>query len=120
MKADSIFPAWIAGRVEDRVGEVGIVRVVRYVAGIGPVLWRQDAIGKPPLIAENIVQDRLAIDGVSQRLAHANVAQDGIAQIKRQVGEDRARLLLDFKIAILAQSRHSVGAERLAGSYIGA
>src|SRR6478736_10203352 len=53
-----------------------------------------------------------AINGISKRLAHAEIFQNRIAQIKRQIGKHRAGLLFDLKMAIAAKRANHVRAER--------
>src|SRR5262249_47976385 len=53
-------------------------------------------------------------------MPHANVAQDGIAQIEGQVRKDGTRPLLDLKFHVPSQSRDCIRGQRPAGRDVGA
>ena len=71
----------IAGIVEHLARACRIVRISRDIGIVGPVLRRQHAVGGPRLVAQQIMNDGLHVDGVRDGPPHAHILQDGIAQI---------------------------------------
>ena len=59
------------------------------------------------------MDERLPVDRIRNRLAHSQVLQDGIAQVKRHVAEHGARRAQDLKPRIACQRQHHVGEERV-------
>src|ERR1700719_3099705 len=75
---------WIAGLVEQSRSLERIVRVARHVAVVGPVLGRKHPARHTAAAFIQRADDRLAIDRIRDRLAHAEIAQVRIAEVQRQ------------------------------------
>src|SRR5262249_52888619 len=111
MEAYSIFASWIARGVQHGVGRGRIIGILNDLVGECPMLRRKYAFGQAALVAEEIMQDRPAVDGIRESLAHANVFQDRIAQVEGQVSENSSRLLFNFEFGVALQCSHGVSAQ---------
>src|ERR1700691_1086290 len=70
---------WITGGVEHGVGLRRVVIVGLHIAVVRPALWWKDAACELSLIAPQIFDHRTAVNGIGNRLAHANIFQNGVA-----------------------------------------
>src|SRR5581483_12095047 len=103
MKSDAAGLRQIAGLIEQSPCPLRIVIVLPDIAIIGPTLRRKDAAGGLGLISPQIMDDGLPVDGVSNRLTHAAVLQNGIAQVESQIVIGAAGCNLDLEVGITTQ-----------------
>src|SRR3984893_11521637 len=89
---------WIAGLVEEPRGLERIVRVAHHVVVVGPVLWRKHPARHAAAAFVQRADDRLAVDRIRYRLAHAEIAQMRIAEVQRQIVIFAAGRLIDYEI----------------------
>ena len=68
---------------------------------------------RPRQVAQQIVNDRLPVDGISERLSNPHVPQDWVAQVKCQVRVDGAGGCLHRQLGIALQGEHGVAGERI-------
>ena len=114
MKANAI-ACPVAGVIQNLPRARRIMRILRDIAVVGPVLRRQHAVSRARLVAQQVMNDGLDIDGVGDCVAHPNILQNGIAQVHGEVGVNRAVRLHDREIAIALESNHGVGCQRVDG-----
>ena len=84
-----------------------IVFVLRQPGG-GVVPRRQHAAGQPRRAAQQMADDRLAVDGMRHRLAHAQVAGHRIGQVETQVVVAAARRAADLHARPAGQIRQQL------------
>ena len=101
--------------LEQLAGTGGIMVIGRHVAVVSPALRGQKAIGGPGKTALQILQQRAAVDGISQGLADALVLKNRIAQIERQIGQHGAGCMHDAEIRIIFEGQHHVGSQGVDG-----
>jgi hypothetical protein len=77
------------------------------------VLGRQNAVRGARLVAQQVMNNRLDIDGIRDGVANANVLQDGVAQVHGKVGVNRAVRFRDREFAIAFKSNHGVSHQRV-------
>ena len=106
----------VTGGIEQLAGLFGIVIVGRHVTVVSPALRRKNAAGGLRFAAPEIFDHRRAVEGIRNRLTHANIAQDGITQIESHVGEDGAGRAFNGEGGITLQGEHRVGRKRVDGS----
>ena len=75
----------VTGLVEDCFGLVRVVVVGGYISLVGPVPQRQKARGRARLSGKQVTDDRLPVDGVSDRAAHLVVSDQRVFQVEAEV-----------------------------------
>ena len=105
----------IAGLVQDLPRALRIVRVFRHIGIVGPVLRRQNAVRRTRLVAPQVMNDGLDIDRIRQRVPDANIPQDRVTQVKRQVGVNGSGRLHHGEPGIGLERDHGVGSKSVAG-----
>src|SRR5271157_2627258 len=97
--------------VEDLTCARWIVRILFDIAVVGPVLRRQNAVCGLRLVTQQIMNDRPHIDGVRDGTPYANILQNGIAQVHRQIRVDGSRRLHDREVSIALQRDNGVSGQ---------
>ncbi len=78
----------ISGGVEQLLCLAGIVVIGWHVAVVCPALRGKNAARGLRLPAPEILNHRLAVEGIGDRLAHSHIFQNRIAQIESQIGQN--------------------------------
>ncbi len=112
VKAHTVYLA-ITRLLEQLAGARGIVVIGRHVAVVGPALRGQNAVGGPGETAHQIFEKRAAVDCVSEGLTHPLIFENGVAQIERQIRQDRAGSTQHGEIRVALEGQDHVGCERV-------
>ena len=88
---------WIAGLVEQLGSLERIIWIALHAAVVGPILGREHPARHPSGAFIQRADDRLAVDRIGNRLAHAKVAQMRIAEVELQIVIFAARRLIDHR-----------------------
>ena len=80
---------------------------------VSPAFGRQHAVGRTREIAIQIFNDWTTVDGIGQSLSHANILENRISAVEREIRQHRARTMFDLQIAIVFQGEHHIEAKRV-------
>ncbi len=106
----------VARVIQNFHGFVGSKFVLRHVGVVRPALWWKDAVGSLRKSAPEIFDHGPAVNGIGNRLAHADIAQDGIAQVEGQIVEDSSGRMFYFEVGLLLKGQHHIGGQRVTGN----
>src|SRR5580698_3471292 len=88
-----------------------VVRITRNIRVIRPTLRWKHAQRRLRETAPDVLQKRSTVDSISDRLSNSHVPQGWIAQIKREIGEHRARRTLYLQIRLTFERHDGVGGQ---------
>ena len=88
----------IAGIIQNLVRLVGGIVIPRNLGVVSPTLRRQDAIGGLRESAPEVFDHRTPVNRIRECLADANIAQNRIAQVERQIGQNGPGRVFDLRL----------------------
>ena len=100
--ADPLFLRRPAGLVQQLGGALGVEGMFRHVRGMHPIERIDARVGDRLTALEQLLGNRIAVDGGDQGMAHAPVLEDRIVQVEVDMLVDQALLEDDVEALLMA------------------
>src|SRR5437870_11214109 len=113
MKAHPVH-RWVACCLEQLPRLLRIMQVLRHIRVIRPAFGRKNASGESHRITPEVMDQRLAVEGISNGLSYAHIFQNGIAEIESHICQPRARTPHDPEGGLVLEGELHVRSESAA------
>src|SRR5947208_5607945 len=104
----------VSGGLEQLPSLLRIMQVLRYIRVIRPAFGRKNTGGETHRITPEVLDQRLAVEGISNRLSYAHIFQNGIAEIESHICQPRARTPHDPEGGLVLEGELHVRSESAA------